>query len=204
MIHPLRVLLVGDHAIMRHGLKALLTQHDIKVVGDATTSDDLPALARKLEPHIILLDAPVVGSSQLLQQLEPLNPACRTVLLSVSQSELDIHAALEDQVAGYVCKTAAPEKLVNTLHLVASGETVFPRCNFKPRAKSKETDPANSLTQRERQILECVARGLANKGIARELALAEGTVKVHIKAILRKLDLGNRTQAAVYMLRQAS
>lgn len=205
MNDPLSVLLIGDYAIIRHGLGTLLAKHNIKVVGDSAPGEHALNLVNSLQPHIVLLDAPLAspGGLQLAQQIQQNNPGCRVVMLSGSHAEVDVRAAFEAQVSGYVCKTSDPEKLVNTLRLVAAGETVFPHCALKTRYRPQQSDTAaGNLTHREWQILHCVARGLANKGIARELKLAEGTVKVHIKAILRKLELANRTQAAVYVLRQ--
>jgi two-component system nitrate/nitrite response regulator NarL len=140
-------------------------------------------------------------AAKCVQQLKL--PHTRVVMLTMSDAESDMRAAIEAEVSGYISKSASPTMLENTLRLVVEGETVFPQRAMSYKARQPVTLPQLAqLTQREHQILLCVARGLSNKTIARELELAEGTVKVHIKAILRKLELANRTQAAVFVLKK--
>lgn len=203
---PLRVILADDHAMLREGLRSILQQHQIEVIAEAADGQTAVELAHNHQPDVLLLDINMPGMNGLqaakcVQQLKL--PHTRVVMLTMSDAESDMRAAMEAEVSGFISKSASPTMLENTLRLVVEGETVFPQRAMSYKARQPATLPQLAqLTQREHQILLCVARGLSNKTIARELELAEGTVKVHIKAILRKLDLANRTQAAVFVLKK--
>lgn len=201
----LKVLLVSQHAVIRQGLCTILTFKNIEMVSDVPPGEGIPALAETLNPDIVLVDVPQPDTFgvPLAKEITARQPNCKIVFLTTSQAENDIRAAVEARVSGYFSKTIDTERLVNALYLIAEGETIFPPSALNLRTRPVlETPTAESLTNREHDILRCVALGMSNKEIARELTLAEGTVKVHIKAILRKLNLANRTQAAVYMLKQ--
>jgi two-component system nitrate/nitrite response regulator NarL len=201
----IRVVLADDHAMLREGLRGLLQQHGIEVLAEAADGQTAIELTQNCQPDVLLLDINMPGMNglQAAKCVKQLKLNTKVVMLTMSDAEDDMRAALDAEVSGYISKTASPTMLENALRLVVEGETVFPQraISYKPRSQPTLPQLAQ-LTQREHQILLCVARGLSNKTIARELDLAEGTVKVHIKAILRKLDLANRTQAAVYVLKK--
>jgi len=201
----LRVVLADDHAMLREGLRSILQQHRIEVIAEAADGQTAVELAQNCQPDILLLDINMPGMNglQAAKCVQQLKLPTKVVMLTMSDAEEDMHAALAAEVSGYISKSASPTMLENALRLVVEGETVFPQraINYKPKSHLN-LPQLTQLTQREHQILLCVARGLSNKTIARELELAEGTVKVHIKAILRKLELTNRTQAAVYVLKK--
>lgn len=201
----LKVLLVSQHAVIRHGLCTVLTFKNIEMVSDVPPGEGVSALAETLNPDIVLVDVPQPDTFgiPLAKELTARHPESKIVFLTASQTEADIRAAVEAKVSGYFSKNIDTERLVNALYLIAEGETIFPQAAFTLRTRPALATPTTeSLTNREHEILRCLALGMPNKAIARQLTLAEGTVKVHIKAILRKLDLANRTQAAVYMLKQ--
>lgn len=201
------VILADDHAMLREGLRGILQQHNIEVIAEAGDGQTAMELTQTHQPDVLLLDInmPIMNGLQTAQRLKKMNLPTKVVILTMSDDDNDLRAAMAADVAGYISKTAHPAMLENTLRLVADGDTVFPqRAMAYKKSLPTSTTTLGNLTLREQEILLCVARGLANKNIARELALAEGTVKVHIKAILRKLNLANRTQAAVYVLEKTS
>ena len=216
-------MVVDDHSLFRRGLVALLTQDDRFVVlheaGDA--GEALRCLARE-KPDLILLDnhMPGVRGVDAIAGLKELAPEAKILMLTVSENEQDLSAALKAGADGYLLKTINSEDLSESILRVVQGNSVVsPEMTTKLVAAFRGTSgsqpppgpdfPAQSgvaaaadglemLSAREREILTLIARGAANKVIARELDIAETTVKIHVQHILRKLNLSSRVQAAVY------
>jgi len=207
---PTRLLVVDDHTLFRRGLIALLSgTPDLRVVGEAGDAGEAQRLAAKLAPDLILLDnhLPGVRGVDALGSLKEASPASRILILTVSEDEDDLAAALRGGANGYVLKTIDGDELVRTIGRCMRGESVV-----SPELMSKlvtafqaatspsagASDPLAALSPRERETLVHIARGASNKEIARALDIAETTVKIHVQNILRKLELSSRVQAAVY------
>ena len=201
------VLIVDDHPLFRKGMAQLLqTIPGFRLIGEAAGGAEGLALAAQLHPDLILLDLNMRDMSGLdvLRGLRTARSEARVIMVTVSDSGEDVVAALRDGVDGYLLKDMDPEDMLEALHEVAAGRVVIPRQlnHLLAAALRSESRPqsvsAAGLTEQEARILEKIAAGLSNKLIGRELDIAEGTVKVHVKHILRKLDLRSRVEAAVW------
>ena len=202
-----RVLIVDDHPLFRRGLLQLLrTIPAFVLVGEAASGAEGLALARELRPDLILLDLNMRDGDGLdmLRGLRTARSEARVVMVTVSDSGEDVVAALRGGAEGYLLKDMEPEAMLEALQAVAAGRVVIPpQLNHLLAAALRgESRPqsagAAGLTEQELRILEKIAAGLSNKQIGRELDIAEGTVKVHVKHILRKLELRSRVEAAVW------
>jgi two-component system nitrate/nitrite response regulator NarL len=214
---PIRLLVVDDHTLFRRGLVALLaTEADLVVAGEAADAGEAARRARALQPDVILLDnhLPGVTGIAALAGLKEAAPAARVLMLTVSEDESDLSAALRAGAQGYVLKTIDGDMLAQAIRRTMRGESVVsPEMTGKlvqalRSMHGGETpataDPLAALSPREREILEHIARGASNKAIARALDIAETTVKIHVQHILRKLGLASRVQAAVYLTGRGS
>ena len=213
---PIRVLVVDDHTLFRRGLQALLAgDARFAVVGEAGDAGEAQRRAALLQPDVILLDnhLPGVAGVDALPGLREVAPASRVLMLTVSEDERDLAAALRGGAQGYLLKTADSDMLASAIERTMRGEsTISPEMTGKlvtafqalrtdteaPAAAAADADPIHSLSPREHEILGHIARGASNKEIARALDIAETTVKIHVQHILRKLKLSSRVQAAVY------
>ena len=202
-----RVLIVDDHPLFRRGLLQLLrTIPAFVLVGEAASGAEGLALARELRPDLILLDLNMRDGDGLdmLRGLRAARSEARVVMVTVSDSGEDVVAALRGGAEGYLLKDMEPEAMLEALQAVAAGRVVIPpQLNHLLAAALRgESRPqsagAAGLTEQELRSLEKIAAGLPNKQIGRELDIAEGTVKVHVKHILRKLELRSRVEAAVW------
>ena len=202
-----RVLIVDDHPLFRRGLVQLLrTIPAFVLVGEAASGAEGLVLARELRPDLVLLDLNMRDGDGLdmLRGLRAARSEARVVMVTVSDSGEDVVAALHGGAEGYLLKDMEPEAMLEALQAVAAGRVVIPpQLNHLLAAALRgESRPqsagAAGLTEQELRILEKIAAGLPNKQIGRELDIAEGTVKVHVKHILRKLELRSRVEAAVW------
>jgi two-component system nitrate/nitrite response regulator NarL len=211
MSSPIRLLVVDDHSLFRRGLVALLAQHpdSVLVVGEAGDAAEAQRRIGALRPDLVLLDnhLPGVRGVDALVGLREASPGTRFMMLTVSEDEADLAAALQRGAQGYVLKTIEAEDLLQAIERCARGESIVSpeltgklvtalRASAAPADKAP--DPLAALSPRERETLRHIARGASNKEIARALEIAETTVKIHVQHILRKLDLTSRVQAAVY------
>ncbi|CAM5308079.1 two-component system response regulator NarL [Thauera mechernichensis] len=202
-----RVLIVNDHPLFRKGLGQLLQMvPGFVLAGEAADGEEGLALSRQLKPDLILLDLNMRGMNglEVLRGLRTARIESKVVMITVSDAGEDVVAALRAGVNGYLLKDMEPEAMMAALADVAAGRVVIPPQlnHLLAAALRSETRPqsvgAAGLTEQETRILEKIAAGLSNKQIGRELDITEGTVKVHVKHVLRKLDLRSRVEAAVW------
>jgi two-component system nitrate/nitrite response regulator NarL len=202
------VLLIDSHPLFRIGAAQLIAdQEDFEVIGEAGLCEDGVALAETLKPDIVLMDLNGGGDFEALLRIKRASDDTKVVVLTASDAERDVLRAVRAGVKGYLLKGSQPDEILKKLRLAWRGNTVFTETlmdlllnAMRDGAPSVRTDP-DSLTAREKQILELIAGGQSNKNIARELNISDGTVKVHVKNILRKLNLKSRLEAAVWALR---
>ena len=211
----IRILVVDDHNLFRRGLTALLAaEPGLSVVGEAADGGEALRRAQALQPDVILLDnhMPGVRGVDLLPQLREAAPQAQVLMLTVSEDEQDLADALRGGAQGYLLKTIDGADLAAALRRAMEGESVvsaemmhklvqaFRAASAPaPAAAPATADPGlAALSPREQDILRGIARGASNKEIARELGIAETTVKIHVQHILRKLELSSRVQVAVW------
>lgn len=208
----IRILLVDDHTLFRSGLKALLSrQADFEIVGEASDGLEGVKLAEQLKPDLVLLDLdmPVMNGTEALAQMLAANRELPVVMLTVSEDAEDLKEAFVLGARGYLVKNIDAEYLVNGVRQVVAGESVMsPEMTSKfvngIRAKHLSLMPevrpetVKSLTERERQILGCLALGASNREMANLLNMSESTVKAHLQRIMRRFDFSSRVQAAVF------
>lgn len=220
-IVPVRILVVDDHTLFRRGLTAILSRSaELCVVGDAGDASEAQRRAEVLKPDLILLDnhLPGVNGVNALPALRAALPDVRIIMLTVSEDETDLEAALRGGANGYLLKTMDADALVDSILRVMRGESVIADgmtsklvAAYRGAASRNSTaavetcnepagtaaSPLTQLSPRELVILQGIARGESNKLIARSLGIAEATVKIHVQHVLRKLNVTSRVQAAV-------
>lgn len=206
------VLIIDDHPLFRKGVAQLIDDmgDEFKLVGEAQSGQEGIELALKHRPDLILLDLDMDGINgiETLVELKRHGIDSNVVVLTVSDAEEDLVAALRNGADGYLLKDLEPEVLQSKLQSVMTGQMVLDQSLSEKLANSirhdqnatPEKEENASLTHREREILELIASGYSNKLIARELDISDGTVKVHVKNLLRKLNVHSRLEAAVWAL----
>jgi DNA-binding NarL/FixJ family response regulator len=212
IVEKKRILLADDHILFRKGLAQLLnSQPDFLVIGEAGDGLEAFEKARTLMPDLILMDVdmPRCDGREATRRIKAELPYVVIVILTVSDDEQDLFAAIKNGAQGYLLKKIDPTDLFEQLRGLARGEAALSRLMAnKILREFARGEPASSrptdgvLTDRERQVLRLVARGLTNREIAEALVIAENTVKNHLRNILAKLHLDNRVQAAAYALRE--
>ncbi|GHD91151.1 DNA-binding response regulator [Streptomyces naganishii JCM 4654] len=195
----LRVLLADDHPVVREGLCAILESADgITVVGQAGSGEEAVALAARLNPDIVLLDLRmgdmdgVAATGHILRQC----PGCKVVIVTTYESDADILRAVEAGAAGYLLKGSTRAELVSAVRGAARGETVLTPSLAGKLVRARTVD-APPLSERECEVLRLVSQGLTNAEIGRKLFIGEATVKTHLLRAYRKLDVTDRTAAAI-------
>ncbi len=205
------VLIVDDHPLFRRGVAQLLAMDpEIAVVGEAADKAGALEMTRQHEPDLILLDLNLKNESGLdiLAELKEEDPSRRIVMLTVSDAPDDLMQAIRTGADGYLLKDMEPEDLLSRLREALTGKTVISdalagrlaaalRAEAQDATRKSDRDLA-TLTDREQAVLRCVADGQSNKLIARTLSITEGTVKVHVKHMLKKLNFRSRVEAAVW------
>jgi len=198
----IRLLLVDDHELVRTGLRTFLElQADMVVVGEAGSGEDALTLASDVAADIVLLDLMLPGMTgvETARRLHDEHPELKVVVLTSFARQDSVLPAVRAGVAGYLLKDVGPGELAEALRAVhAGGAPLHPQVAATVMQSVTAEDP---LTPREREVLRLIARGLSNRLIARELVLSEKTVKAHVSAILGKLGVADRTQAALHAVR---
>jgi DNA-binding NarL/FixJ family response regulator len=204
------VLIVDDHAVVRQGLRTFLDLHDdIDVVGEAGDGEQALAAVACLEPDVVLMDLvmPRLDGVSAIERLREVAPATRVIVLTSFLDEDKVLPAVRAGAAGYLLKDVQPAELVRAIRLVDGGESLLHPAVAARVLRELAGDGARAerhelLTARELEVLALLAAGRANKAIAFELGVAEKTVKTHVGNILGKLGLSDRTQAALYAVRE--
>ena len=207
---PIKILLVDDQPLFREGLRTLLSvQADFEVVGEAGNGEEAIRLARSLLPSVVLMDLqmPVLDGVAATLRLRAEQPGCRVIVLTTFDDDEMVFDGLRAGAVGYLLKDAPSEKLAEAIRVAARGETFLqPSVAAKVVAefarlsrKTARTQDSliESLSERELEILRLIAQGASNREIAAALFLAEGTIKNHVTNILGKLEVRDRTQAAL-------
>ena len=207
MTPAIRVLLVDDHPVVRQGLRALLsTQDGIEVVGEAGDGGAGVDAAGRLSPDVVLMDVvmPKMDGVEALRRICERHAQIRVVMLTSYADERRAMEAVDAGASGFLLKDASPRDVAAAIRAAHRGEAVLhPAVAAKLLAERRRPPAAHAdLTARELEVLRLIARGLQNKQIAAELHLSEKTVKTHVSAILRKLGVADRTQAAMYAVRE--
>ena len=204
-----RVIIVDDHPLMRKGIQQLLSiEPRFAVIAEATHGIEAVSFAKKLQPDLILLDFNMHGISGLetLKALRQQGCRAKVIILTVSDNKQDVIAMINQGADGYLLKDAEPESLLADIIKVLAGQLVVSeKLNSYLNELDQEDNIRNrlvNLTKREVQILEEVAKGYSNKEISEGLYISEGTVKVHVKSLLKKLQIKSRVEAAVLYLQQ--
>ena len=206
----IRVLIADDHAVVRQGLKTFLElQEDIEVVDDVADGEAAVAAVERESPDVVLMDLvmPGVDGVEAIRRIREGRPQARVLVLSSFLDDERLFPAVRAGAAGYLLKDVEPRELVKAIRTVHGGEAllhpaVAARLMDEFAAGPAPEPNAAGLTGREREVLTLIARGLANKLIARELAISEKTVKAHVSSILGKLGLTDRTQVALHAVRE--
>lgn len=210
----MRVLLVDDHTLFRSGLETLLERHGIEVIATAGNGREGFLMARELQPDVVLLDMrmPEMSGLEVLSGLRAVGFRSPIVMLTTSNEEQDLVECLRNGSSGYLLKDMEPLELVTALREIVAGKTIVAPELATVLARVVQGDveddgvmpvsPFAELTPRELEILCLLAEGQSNKVIARNLGISDGTVKLHVKAILRKLDVHSRVEAAVMAVEQ--
>jgi two-component system NarL family response regulator len=212
---PIRVLIADDHELFRHGLEqAFATESDIELVAAATDGLSAAEQSVALAPDVVLMDLrmPVLDGVEAMVRIRNARPDVKVVILSGSDDEQDLFAAVRAGASGYLLKEVSIEDLADAVRAVHRGEglvapTMVSRLlqeftSMSRRVAEDEEQRPPKLTDRELEVLRLVARGMSNKEIASELVIAENTVKNHVRNILEKLHLRSRTEAAMYAVRE--
>jgi DNA-binding NarL/FixJ family response regulator len=207
---PVRVVLVDDDDLMRAGLKAVLSSDPgIEVVGEASNGRAASATVRAGRPDLVLMDVrmPDLDGIAATREVLASSPDVKVVILTTFEEDDYIFGALNAGASGFLLKRTRPEELLAAIHTVAAGDsllspsvtrTVIERMAHQPTPDLRSAGQLDELTPREREVLELIARGLSNGEIAAELVIEESTVKTHVKRILMKLRLRDRTQAVIF------
>lgn len=201
----IRVMVVDDHAVVRQGISDVLgSAGDIEIAGIASGGEEGVQLAAKVLPHVVLMDLsmPEVDGVEATTRILAALPEVRIVMLTSFSEPEHVNAALDAGAIGYLLKDTEPEEIIRAVKAAARGEAPFsPRAAGALLARRAERRTSETLTPRERQILELVGQGLANKQISRRLGIREKTVKAHLTNVFRRIQVPDRTAAALWAAR---
>ena len=198
----IRLLIADDHAVVRTGLRHLAaTFDDVELVGTAADGEEAVALCAEHRPDVVLMDLemPVLGGIEATRRIVETHPGVAVVVLTSFSDREQILRALDAGAVGYLLKDAEPAELEKAVRAAARGEAPLdPRAGQALLSARAASSPLDALSEREREVLAMVARGLPNKLIARELSISEKTVKAHLTNVFRTIGVTDRTQAALW------
>jgi len=203
----IKVFICDDHDILRKGLRSLLeTATDIEVIGEASDGETAIQMVSELKPDVVLMDLlmPGMGGVEAIRQIRVLSPSSRIFVLSSSHEDELVVSSIRAGATGYLVKTSSPDVLTQGIRDLAAGNSVLPP-DISSKLISAMQDPRvpnATLTHREVDVLKLISEGLSNKDISEVLEISENTVISHVGRILNKLELENRTQAALYARKQ--
>jgi len=200
--HTIRVMTADDHPIVRAGLAAVIGEEsDLQFVGEAGDGAQAVALFRAQRPDVTLMDLrmPVLDGVGAIKAIRSEFPDARIVALTTYEGDTDIHRALEAGAVGYLLKEMLPTAVIDAIRAVHRGQRVIPPV---VAGRLAEYTPRVELTEREREILEYVARGFSNKDVARAIGRTDETVKIHLKSVFAKLGAADRTEAVTVALQR--
>ncbi|XSG73163.1 response regulator [Herpetosiphon llansteffanensis] len=208
MHEQIRVVLVDDHVVVRVGLRAFLdTQPDIEIVGEAASGEEGVQVVSNVLPDVVLMDLlmPGIDGVEATRQVRGASPSTQVIVLTSYSEDERIFPAIKAGALSYLLKDVGPDALVAAIRSARRGEaTLHPMVasRLMTELTSSRRSPLDTLTEREREVLTCIARGMSNAEIADHLVIGERTVKTHVSNILSKLHLQDRTQAAIMALRE--
>lgn len=209
MSKKINILIADDHSMMRQGLKQILElEKDIAVTAQASNGDEAVKMAKDYKPDIILMDINMPGTNglQAIKEIKQDKLPCKVIVLTIHEDREYLFKTLQMGAEGYVLKDAEPAVLIEAIRNVYNGQSYIQPNMTKELVKEfnrvtlheKEKNEENNLTSREIEVLELIAEGMINKEIAKHLYISEKTVKNHVSNIFKKLDVSDRTQAAIY------
>ncbi|MBS3798054.1 two-component system response regulator NarL [Pseudoalteromonas sp. BDTF-M6] len=210
---PATIMLVDDHPLFRKGLQQLIEmEDDLAVISQYSNGTDAISGALEDDPDLIILDLNMQGIDGLetVKQMRLQGVTARIIMLTVSDNDEDVIAAITNGADGYLLKDMEPEDIVVNIKQAVTGRMAISErltetlATALRRPNKKSENPLDGLTSRELEILKLIAKGMSNKLIARELDISDGTVKVHVKHVLKKLSFRSRVEAAVWMVDQNS
>jgi NarL family two-component system response regulator LiaR len=207
MAELISVLIADDHPVVRQGLRTFLdTQDGLEVVGEAGDGVEAVELAQQLLPDVVLMDLvmPGLDGVEATRRIRELSPSTKVIVLTSFDDDEKVFPSVKAGAAGYLLKDVHPQELAEAVRKVYRGEALLASSVAAKLMQevAGERQPAAGLTERELEVLRLIARGLPNKLIAQELVVSEKTVKTHVSNILAKLHLADRTQAALYAVRE--
>jgi DNA-binding NarL/FixJ family response regulator len=207
-VTAVRVVIVDDQAMMRAAFRTILESSGLDVVGEAASGDEAVAVVGRLRPDVVLMDVRMPGGDGLsaTRSLAEAAPSARVLVVTTFDLDDYVYGALRAGAAGFLLKNASPEELVAAVRTIASGDNVLdPRVAGRVMARfarrspvSPATDVLPSLTEREKDVLALLARGLSNTELAARLDVTEATAKTHVSHVLTKLGVRDRVQAVIY------
>ncbi|MGV3489493.1 MAG: response regulator [Tuberibacillus sp.] len=203
MTQPIKVMIVDDHDMVRRGLRAYLEiEDDIEIVGEANDGSLAAERAKVWEPDVVLMDLIMekMGGIEATKEVLAARPQCRVIVLTSYYDDEKIFPALEAGATSYLLKTASADDIVEAIHKAVRGDSVIDaKVAGKMLNRFRDSHPKHEeLTSREREVLILIGKGKTNAEIAEELFIGIKTVKTHVSNILNKLDVADRTQAAIY------
>lgn len=209
-MEPVNIIIIDDHSLVREGIKQLLElEGDIKVIGEAGNGEEGIELIQTTNPDVVLLDInmPIMNGLQMLQKMKEYKLEVKVLILTIHNEIEYLAKAVEIGVNGYVLKDSDSEILKKAIFTIHEGETYI-QPNLAPLLNEKisfqeENAAINDLTKREVEVLKLLAEGLFNKEIAYKLSISEKTVKNHVSNIFRKIEVFDRTQAAVFAIKNS-
>ncbi len=213
-MNTINVLIVDDHTVVRKGIAGLLEQAEIKIIGEAKDGCQALEMVQELQPDVVLMDISMPGiidGIEATREIKKQSPTSQVVILTMHENKKYLFEAIKAGAIGYVLKDCATEELVKIVIEAAKGMSflkpdiafdVLKEFSSLEKKQKEQLEFYSLLTNREKEILKCLAKGMRNKEIAKELYISDKTVRNHLKNIFEKLHINDRTAAAVMAVRQ--